>query len=38
VYELTRKRSKNPLPAHRVGKQLRFSKNEVIAWFYKKAA
>jgi hypothetical protein len=38
VYELTRKRSKNPLPSRRVGKQIRFSKTEVMAWFYKKVA
>lgn len=34
VYELTRKRSKTPLPARRVGKQIRFSKNQVLVWFY----
>lgn len=38
VYELTRKRNRHPLPVHRVGKQMRFSKAEVIAWFYEKAA
>ena len=38
VYELTRKRNRRPLPVHRVGKQMRFSKVEVVTWFYEKGA
>jgi hypothetical protein len=38
IYELTRTRSKKPLPVHKVGKESRFSKNEVQAWFYGKTA
>jgi excisionase family DNA binding protein len=33
VYELTRSRCRNPLPAHRAGKVLRFNWAEVVAWF-----
>jgi hypothetical protein len=32
VYELTRKRNKRPLPAHRAGKVLRFYWSEVERW------
>jgi excisionase family DNA binding protein len=34
VYELTRSRCRNPLPAHRAGKVLRFNWAEVVAWFH----
>lgn len=33
IKELTRKRTKRPLPCHRVGKYVRFKKSEVIRWF-----
>lgn len=33
VKELTRKRAKRPLPRHSVGKHVRFTKSEVVAWF-----
>jgi hypothetical protein len=33
VYELTRKRSKHPLPLRRVGKYLRFSRTEIERWW-----
>lgn len=32
VYELTRTRARDPLPALRVGKYLRFRRSEVLAW------
>jgi len=33
VYELTRTRSRHPLPFRRVGKYLRFSRTEVERWW-----
>jgi excisionase family DNA binding protein len=33
VYELTRKRSRHPLPFRRVGKYLRFGRTEVERWW-----
>jgi excisionase family DNA binding protein len=33
VYEKTRRRSRDPLPTHRIGKYLRFRRSEVLAWF-----
>jgi hypothetical protein len=33
IYELTRRRCRRPLPAHRAGKVLRFLWSEVLAWF-----
>jgi excisionase family DNA binding protein len=33
VYELTRKRSRHPLPFRRVGKYLRFSRTEIERWW-----
>lgn len=33
IKELTRKRTKRPLPCHRVGKYVRFKKSEVVRWF-----
>jgi excisionase family DNA binding protein len=33
VHEKSRRRSKNPLPAHRVGRYVRFKRSEVEAWF-----
>jgi hypothetical protein len=32
IYELTRRRCRNPLPAHRAGKVLRFFWTEVVDW------
>ena len=32
VYELTRRRTANPLPALRVGKYLRIRKSELLSW------
>lgn len=33
VYEKVRRRSRNPLPVHRVGRYLRFRRSAVLAWF-----
>lgn len=33
VYEKSRKRQKNPIPVHRIGKVLRYRRSEVLAWF-----
>jgi excisionase family DNA binding protein len=33
VYAKTRKRQRQPLPCHRIGKYLRFTKAEVLAWY-----
>jgi excisionase family DNA binding protein len=33
VHAKTRARSRNPLPAHRIGKYLRFRRSEILAWF-----
>ena len=33
IKELTRKRTKRPLPCHRVGKYVRFKKSEIVRWF-----
>ena len=33
VHEKCRRRAKNPLPAHKVGKYLRFRRSEVESWF-----
>lgn len=38
VYEKCRRRSRNPLPAHRVGRYVRFSRSEVLDWFNGTAA
>jgi excisionase family DNA binding protein len=35
VNEKTRRRARNPLPAHRIGRYLRFRQSEVLAWFDK---
>jgi predicted DNA-binding transcriptional regulator AlpA len=33
VHMKCRRRCKDPLPAHRVGKYIRFKRSEVLAWF-----
>jgi predicted DNA-binding transcriptional regulator AlpA len=33
VYSKSRRRQRNPLPVHRIGKYLRYTKSEVLAWF-----
>jgi excisionase family DNA binding protein len=33
VHEKCRARSRNPLPARRIGRYLRFRRSEVLAWF-----
>lgn len=33
LYEKSRRRQKNPLPVHRIGRYLRYSRAEVLAWF-----
>jgi excisionase family DNA binding protein len=33
VHAKCRSRSRNPLPAHRVGRYLRFRRSEILAWF-----
>jgi excisionase family DNA binding protein len=33
IYEKCRRRSRDPLPCHRIGRYLRFRRSEVLAWF-----
>lgn len=33
VYEKSRRRCKDPLPVHRIGKYLRFHRAEILDWF-----
>jgi excisionase family DNA binding protein len=33
IYEKCRARQRNPLPAHRIGRYLRFRRSEVLDWF-----
>lgn len=33
VYEKSRRRARDPLPAHRIGRYIRFRRSEVLAWF-----
>jgi excisionase family DNA binding protein len=33
VYEKSRRRQRNPIPVHRIGRYLRYYRAEVIAWF-----
>ena len=33
VYEKSRRRQRNPIPVHRIGKYLRYNRDEVLAWF-----
>ena len=33
IHMKCRRRCPNPLPAHRIGKYLRFRRSEVLAWF-----
>lgn len=33
VYEKSRRRQRNPLPVHRIGRYLRFRRSEVLRWF-----
>ena len=33
LYEKSRKRQRNPLPVHRIGRYLRYRRSEVLAWF-----
>jgi excisionase family DNA binding protein len=33
LYEKSRKRQRNPLPVHRIGRYLRYSRTEVMEWF-----
>jgi len=33
IYEKCRRRSRDPLPCHRIGRYLRFRRSEVMAWF-----
>ncbi len=33
IYEKCRRRSRDPLPAHRIGRYLRFRRSEVLDWF-----
>jgi len=37
VHEKCRNRSRDPLPAHRIGRYLRFSRSEVLDWFARTA-
>ena len=33
IYAKSRRRQRNPLPVHRIGKYLRYSKASVLEWF-----
>ena len=33
LYEKSRKRQRNPLPVHRIGRYLRYSRVEIMTWF-----
>ena len=33
VYEKSRRRQRNPIPVHRIGRYLRYNRDEVFAWF-----
>lgn len=33
VYEKSRRRQRNPIPVHRIGRYLRYYRDEVFAWF-----
>jgi len=33
LYEKSRRRQRNPLPVHRIGRYLRYRRSEVLAWF-----
>ncbi len=33
IHEKCRSRAKNPLPVHRIGRYLRFTRSEVIEWY-----
>jgi len=33
IYEKSRRRQRNPIPVHRIGRYLRYNRDEVFAWF-----
>jgi hypothetical protein len=33
VYEKSRRRQRNPIPVHRIGRYLRYNRDDVFAWF-----
>jgi excisionase family DNA binding protein len=33
LYEKSRRRQRNPLPVHRIGRYLRYRRTEVLQWF-----
>ena len=33
LYEKSRRRQRNPLPTHRIGRYLRYRRSEVLTWF-----
>jgi excisionase family DNA binding protein len=33
VYEKSRRRQRNPIPVHRIGRYLRYNREEVLQWF-----
>ena len=33
VYEKSRRRQRNPIPVHRIGRYLRYDREAVLAWF-----
>lgn len=33
IYEKSRLRQRHPLPTHRIGRYLRYNRDEVLAWF-----
>ena len=33
LYEKSRRRQKNPLPVHRIGRYLRYKRSEILEWF-----
>ena len=38
VYEKSRRRQRNPIPVHRIGRYLRYNRDEILAWFAAQAA
>jgi excisionase family DNA binding protein len=33
IYEKSRRRQRNPLPVHKIGRYLRYRRDEVLGWF-----
>jgi len=37
LYEKSRRRQRNPLPVHRIGRYLRYRRTEILQWFDEQA-